>query len=1016
MVLTVPDAGAYEPDIKAIGRHILAAAGVQPPLILQPDWWESQALELANRDPVFRTQLLRFLEVFPTLRTVDHMASHIQEYFEDPSGELPPVLRWGIKAAWPGQLTTGLVARTIEYNLNLVSQAYIAGKTPADAAGTLRRLHREKAAVTLNMLGEGAPGARRAESLQKDYVEAIRLLSREAAHWPGDTPADNAPWGPAPRVSISLKLSSICPRLDPLDFDNACEVAATCLRPILRAARDQRAAVILDMEQFRLRDLTLAVVRLLFAEREFRDYPHLGVAVQAYLRDAEEDILDLVNLAHERSTPIAIRLVKGAYWEEEAGLAAREHWPSPVLLHKADTDAQFERLARLLVEHSDCVHPVIASHNPRSVACGLAACRAAGLPDTTIEWQVLLGMSQRLRKALVQEGLRVRVYAPVGDLATGMPYLARRMLETTSPESFLRLTGPSDKERERVLARPLPTPDLKHLLLERIDVHPTDPKEPGPFHNEPRLDFAREVNRLEMSQALAAGGGRPRAPPPPGPLVIGGHETDTGRIITSLNPAHPDQILGTVAAAGPGEAERAVQAARAAATEWRSTAHAERAAVLFRAADLMRRERSQLAALAILEAGKTWREADAEVIEAIDFLEYYGREILRIAEPRILGGVPGETNHHFYEPRGVAAVIAPWNFPLAILTGMTAAALVAGNTVVMKPASDTPLIAWELHRLLMEAGLPPAALAYLPGSGPEVGNYLVEHPEVNVIAFTGSSAVGLDIVRRAGVLRPGQVAVKHVVAEMGGKNAIIVDDDADLRSAVEGIAASAFGFGGQKCSACSRVIALESIHDRLLERLTEAAELMVVGDPALPGTDMGPLINPQAVAKVKGYIARGQEEARLAFSGRLPEDTGQPDAPAYPQYVAPHIFVDVDPHAAIAQEEIFGPVISMCRARDFDHALTIANSVAYGLTGGVYSRAPSHVRAAIHGFRVGNLYINRGITGAMVGRQPFGGFKHSGTGSRAGGPDYLLHFLEPRTVTEAARPTTPHNAGGPPHC
>ncbi len=471
-----------------------------------------------------------------------------------------------------------------------------------------------------------------------------------------------------------------------------------------------------------------------------------------------------------------------------------------------------------------------------------------------------------------------------------------------------------------------------------------------------------------------------------------------------------------MAAAGPGEAERAVQAARAAATEWRSTAHAERAAVLFRAADLMRRERSQLAALAILEAGKTWREADAEVIEAIDFLEYYGRKILRIAEPRILGGVPGETNHHFYEPRGVAAVIAPWNFPLAILTGMTAAALVAGNTVVMKPASDTPLIAWELHRLLMEAGLPPAALAYLPGSGPEVGNYLVEHPEVNVIAFTGSSAVGLDIVRRAGVLRPGQVAVKHVVAEMGGKNAIIVDDDADLRSAVEGIAASAFGFGGQKCSACSRVIALESIHDRLLERLTEAAELMVVGDPALPGTDMGPLINPQAVAKVKGYIARGQEEARLAFSGRLPEDTGQPDAPASPQYVAPHIFVDVDPHAAIAQEEIFGPVISMCRARDFDHALTIANSVAYGLTGGVYSRAPSHVRAAIHGFRVGNLYINRGITGAMVGRQPFGGFKHSGTGSRAGGPDYLLHFLEPRTVTEAARPTTPHNAGGPPHC
>lgn len=1002
MVLTVPDAGTYEPDIKTIGRRILESASAQPPLFLQPDWWEDQALDLAMKDAAFRMKLLSFLEVFPALRTVDHLASHLQEYFQEPSGELPPVLRWGIKAAWPGQLTTGLVAKTIEHNLNLVTRAYVGGGTAKDAVPTLRRLRREGAGFMLNLLGERATGAENAAANRAAYVDALQLLTAQVSQWQGQPCADETPWGPAPQVAVSVKLSSLVPRLDAIDFEPACAKAVESLRPILRAARDQRAMVMLDMEQFRLRDLTMAVTRSLLADLEFRAYPHVGVSIQAYLRDAEEDVLDLVTLAQTRSAPLAVRLVKGAYWEEEVGTAQREGWPVPVLVHKSDTDAQFERLLRLLVQHSDCLRPVVASHNPRAVASGLAACRAAGLPDTTIEFQTLLGMAQPLRRALTQDGLRVRVYVPVGDAAAGMAYLSRRMLETTSPDSFARILR-GENGAQKVLARPLPTPDLKHIPLERADVHPTDPEEPSPFRNEPRFDFSRDINRLEMGEALAAVRGRLGGSHRP--LFLGGREHDTGRIITSTNPAHPRQVLGTVAAAGTGEAELAVQAARAAFPAWRSTPPEQRAAVLFRAADLMRRERFLLGAHVILEAGKTWREADADVVEAIDFLEYYGRELHRLAAPQVLGHIPGELNRYLYEPRGVAAVIAPWNFPLAILAGMTAAALVAGNTVIMKPASDTPLIAWEFHRILLEAGLPPAVLSYLPGPGSEVGTYLARHPEVDIIAFTGSNAVGFELLREAALMRPGQSAVKRVVAEMGGKNAIIVDEDADLGSAVEGIVASAFGYSGQKCSACSRVIVLDSIYEELLARLTAAVETLTVGDPALPGTDLGPLINAQAMTKVEGYIARGREDATPACAPPLPAGL---DADAC--YVAPHVFTDVDPLSPLAQDEIFGPVLAVLRVRDFAAALKAANAVPYGLTGGLYSRTPTHVDLAAREFAVGNLYVNRGITGAIVGRQPFGGFKQSGTGSRTGGPDYLLHFMEPRTVTEAVR-FSPHHLG-----
>jgi RHH-type proline utilization regulon transcriptional repressor/proline dehydrogenase/delta 1-pyrroline-5-carboxylate dehydrogenase len=407
----------------------------------------------------------------------------------------------------------------------------------------------------------------------------------------------------------------------------------------------------------------------------------------------------------------------------------------------------------------------------------------------------------------------------------------------------------------------------------------------------------------------------------------------------------------------------------------------------------MRRRRCELAAWMIYECGKQWREADADVAEAIDFCDYYAREMLRLAVP-LRRDVAGEENEYFYEPRGVTVVIAPWNFPLAILCGMTVAGLVAGNTVIMKPAEQSAVVGAKLMEVFMEIGLPPGVAAYLPGAGEAIGPVLTQHPDVAMIVFTGSKEVGLLINRQAAATPHGQDHVKRVVAEMGGKNAIIVDEDADLDEAVRGVAASAFGYQGEKCSACSRVIVLDPIHDAFVARLVEATRSLKVGPAEDPGTSVGPVIDADSQKRVLDYIEKGKQECHLAFAG----DIGPLEQEGF--YVAPHIFTNVAPTAVIAQEEIFGPVLAVIRSRNLDDALAIANSTPYALTGGLYSRSPENIARVKRELHVGNLYINRKITGALVDKQPFGGFRLSGIGSKAGGPDYLLQFLQPRTITE----------------
>jgi RHH-type proline utilization regulon transcriptional repressor/proline dehydrogenase/delta 1-pyrroline-5-carboxylate dehydrogenase len=571
-----------------------------------------------------------------------------------------------------------------------------------------------------------------------------------------------------------------------------------------------------------------------------------------------------------------------------------------------------------------------------------------------------------------------------------MGYLVRRLLENTSNDSFLRQSFTEHVSEDELLKPPHPPAATPQVEPSPPPAPPSGRGGAAVFRNEPDLDFSRAEARRALADAIAAARRRMGGHYP---VVIGGERVATAGEIASLNPARPGEVVGVAGCAGTAEADQAVAAARAAWPTWAATPAAARAGVLFRAAEILRERRVALAAWEVLEAGKPWREADADVAEAIDFCEYYGRAMLELGAPRILGEEPGEVNAYVYRPRGVAVVIAPWNFPLAILAGMTTAALAAGNTVIMKPAEQTPVVAALLHEILLEAGAPPGALHFLPGIGEDVGAHLVAHRDVDVIAFTGSRSVGLRIAQEAGVTREGQRGIKKVVLEMGGKNAIIVDDDADLDEAVRGVAASAFGYAGQKCSACSRAIAMAPIAEAFARRLVEAARSLAVGPAESPGTFVGPLIDAAARDRVQGAIAAGRQAARTALEVDV---SGLGDG----YFVGPAVFTDVPPQSALAQEEIFGPVLGVMAARDFDEALALANGTAYALTGGIYSRSPSRIERARRDFAVGNLYINRKITGARVGRQPFGGFRMSGIGSKAGGPDYLLQFLEPRTITE----------------
>ncbi|MEX0682095.1 MAG: proline dehydrogenase family protein [Dehalococcoidia bacterium] len=951
-----------ERDIRELEQTLARAVDTHPPLTFSPAWWQKRLLDWATNDPEFRVKLLRFVDVLPTLRSARAVADHVRQYFR---GTSPLVETASGIASQP--VFRPVLSRVVREGVFAMADRFIAGATPEEAVPALRDLAGDGVAYTVDLLGEETLSDAEAHAYLARYTQLIEALAARSE----DVSPHGPVWAGVPPVNISIKLSALCTHLEPAAPDHVSETARMRLRPLFRLARECGAFINLDIEQYRYKDLAHQTFADLLTEPEFADFEDAGIVVQAYLRDAVDDIERLRRLAENRGAPFSVRLVKGAYWDEEQIVADQTGWPVPVWTEKADTDASYDRCTAALVASYPTLRPAFGTHNPYSVAQAIVKTREAGIDLSGVEFQMLYGMAEGLRGAVAEMGYRTRVYVPVGEVIPGMAYLVRRLLENTSNQAWFNAASSANGS----------APPSAEASRPRASAERFQNASPAPF-------FELEI-REQMTSALARArkGFNKRYP-----LLIGGHETHDRPFAEVADPAEPETIIGRVAQATTEDVDAAVGAAREAFPDWRSTPASERGDILRRAADLLEQRRFDLAAVMVYESAKPWAEADGDVIETIDYLRYYAAQAERLEGPQLVGDVAGERSEYFHHGRGVAAVIAPWNFPLALIGGMTAGALAGGNAAILKPAAQSPIMASHLIAILWEAGVPPGVVQYLPGPGREVGQALIEHPGVDIIAFTGSSEVGLGIIESAAKTRLGQRNVKRVIAEMGGKNAIIIDDDADLDQAIGGAVASAFGYAGQKCSACSRLIIVGSAYDEAVTRLRGAVESLVVGPPHNPATYVPPVIGPGAREKIEGYIGAAKGYASLLVQGRAPDTAGS--------YVAPAVFTDVPLESPLAREEIFGPVLAVFRANDFEEALAIAANSAFGLTGGVYSRNPRHVALARRRFDVGSLYINRKITGAIPGRHPFGGTAMSGIGEKAGGPDYVRQFMEPHTITE----------------
>ena len=984
---------ATEELARALLEH---ATGDDVPWIPDSAWFDDRMLDFFMEHPKLKVELFRFIDVLPCLPPGD-VSGHLLEYLGSARNELPAPLRFSMDLSAPGGTLGKIASRAARRNVLRMARKFIAGATAGEVVAAIRGMRRRRLAVTLDALGEAVLTDREADAYAEQYVVLLREAARAVGRFQEEPLIDRDHDGtPLPRVNVSVKLSALTPLFDPLDPDGVARSVVPRFRRILDAAGEVGGFVHVDMEQYERKDLTLELFKDVLGSAPYARRANVGIVVQAYLKDAERDIEDLAAWARRRGTPVWIRLVKGAYWDYETVLSRQRGWPCPVFEEKWRTDETYERAVDLLVDRAGLLRPAFASHNPRSLARGLAAARTAKLPERYVEFQALYGMADSLKSALVKFNQRVRVYTPFGELIPGMAYLVRRLLENTSNESFVRNEQLDEAAMERTVARPAPPPRMAHR--EEDDREPEEPTMTedqtedalAEFENEPLRDFSRAEVRAAFKAALG------RAASDAGihcPVVIDGHELETAERILSVSPSDAKRVVAASASATEEHADQAVRAAKAALSTWRAVPIAERAAIIEKAADLMASRRDELAAWTCIEAGKPWRDADADIAEAIDFCRYYALVARSFGRPE-RHDVPGESNATVLSPRGPTVVISPWNFPIAILTGMAAAPLVTGNPVILKPAEQTPACGYHVYRIFREAGVPQNVIHFLPGRGEVVGARLVANPDVATIAFTGSREVGGIIARKAAETSTGVVGLKRVVAEMGGKNAIIVDDDADLDEAVPGVLGSAFGYAGQKCSACSRVVVVGRGLDAFTERLVGAAKTLVAGPADDPSASIGPLIDPESVARVRRYVELAERDGRILFRGELGRGTER----GY--FVPPVIVGGVGAEHALAQEEIFGPVLVVLHAKDIDEAFTIANGTSYALTGGIYSRSPVHIERARNELDVGNLYINRKITGAQVARHPFGGHRASGTGGKAGGRDYLLHFANLRAISE----------------
>lgn len=981
----------------ALAQKVWSSVQRRRPTMLDPRWYEEELLSWAMADESVKVQMFRFVDVLPMLRSPQSINQHLHEYFEDVKARLPWAARLGMNLTESEGVLSRLLSYTARKQSRQMARKFIAGETLQEIQKSVIRSRDSGFACTIDVLGEAVLSDTEAEQYQQQYIELMDHLAPLLKEQVPSTLIDEDDLHSLPRLNLSLKLSALDAHFRAVDSQGTTERIKNRLRPLLRKAIAQEVFLNIDMEQYAYRDLTMTIFSEVLMEDEFRNFADIGIVVQAYLKDWQQQLDQLLELAKARGTSITVRLVKGAYWDYETINAKQKNWPSPVFEEKWQSDAAYEQAARFLIDNADHLRPAFGSHNLRSLCTALGYAKQKGLPASAVEVQMLYGMAVEQAQAFHDQGYRVRIYMPYGELIPGMSYLVRRLLENTSNDSFLRLATETETSIEQLMQDPeahaqQATTKSPTKTESKTSDSEQESKTELPimnFENEPLSDFSKAEVRDAMQQALDSVReqlGKNYA------IVIDNKSYDTRQQMQTVSPSKPSVTVGTFAKATAEHVDNAVTVARRAFGDWSAETVQHRVEYLGLLAEQIKERRFEFCAWMSYECGKTWEEADAEVCEAIDFCRYYGELMTHIDKGHRFD-VPGEWNDYTYRPRGVAAVIAPWNFPLAILTGMTAAALVTGNTVIMKPAEQSSVVAAKLMECFQACHFPQGVVNYVPGTGEEAGNELVTHLDVDLICFTGSQEVGLEINRLAADTDSRQTGVKKVIAEMGGKNAIIVDEDADLDEAITGVLYSAFGYAGQKCSACSRVILVGDVETEFLKRFEEAVLSLPIGAAEDPGTLLGPVIDSTTQERLQEAIEAATEEAELLVSGTIPKKSKG-------YFVAPHVFATSDLDSDLAQKEFFGPILTVLKAENFTEALRIANQTEYALTGGVYSRSPANLKKARTSFQVGNLYLNRPCTGAIVCRQPFGGFKLSGIGSKAGGPDYLHQFLIPVNVSE----------------
>jgi RHH-type proline utilization regulon transcriptional repressor/proline dehydrogenase/delta 1-pyrroline-5-carboxylate dehydrogenase len=981
------DEAKLEQNILKLGTDIFNDVQNHSLSVFDPQFYSGKLMDWAMEDEEFKISLFRFVDVLPSLTSSTDVIQHAQEYFKPVQHRIPGLLKWGLNLD-PNSIPAKVAAQVIRKQIRSMAEQFILGETPKQALKSLRKIRQDGMAFTVDLLGEAVVSEVEAQEFTNRYLELLDALAKEVPSWPESAPLIAGHRGEETPLNISVKPSALYSQAKTVSTERTVDILAERLSPLLIKAKKVGAYVYIDMEDSSFTSITIDTLKKVLSHPELKDFPGCAIVLQAYLRRTEQDLAELIDWSKKRGVPIGVRLVKGAYWDTETILATQHGWPIPVWQEKAGSDSCYERLSRMLLDNADIVAPAFASHNIRSLCHAVEYAKLIGLEQSEIEIQALYGMAEPIKKTFTDRGYLVRDYAPIGKLLPGMGYLVRRLLENTSNEGFLRQSFRENESPEILLRKP-------ETLGDDTGTEHLDSEANITFVNEPLTDFSLTPKRRGLQGALDSVTQSLRESPALVRPVINGEFVETEKSIESISPEDTSFRLATIGLASIAQAEQAIESLTDYFPTWRSTHIENRCQVLNNAAEIMQERKEELSALIVLESGKQWEEADGDVAEAIDFLNFYAQEAAKLFTKKRLGDYPGEENHLFYEPRGACLVISPWNFPLAIPCGMFAAALVTGNCPILKPAEQTSLIAARLFQIFVDAGMPDAAASFLPGLGEEVGKHLVRHKNVATIVFTGSKEVGLDIVKAGAEVSQGQEHVKRVIAEMGGKNAIIIDAGADLDEAVKGVVHSAFGFQGQKCSACSRVIVLESVYDNFVERLKSATESIVVAPSSRPESFVGPVIDEEAHQRILKLIEQFRSECDVLAEGAEPPK----DSPLG-YYVRPTVFGNVSEDHEILSTEIFGPVLAVVKAKDFQSAINIALDSEYGLTGGLFSRSPENIRLATQEFRVGNLYLNRGCTGAMVYRQPFGGAKMSGVGSKAGGPDYLLQFVIPRAISE----------------